>query len=350
MLNKRISFVLFVAIVALSGLSANGQTYKAGIVAFYNLENLFDTIDTPDVRDTEFTPEGSNKWTGERYWRKISMMADVISDIGADEGIGAPAVVGLCEMENRMVIEDLVNDPKLKPYNYQIVHYDSPDERGVDVCMIYQPKYFQVTNSKSVPLIIYKEEVDERLYTRDQLLVSGIFDGEPMHFIVNHWPSRSGGEMRSRPMRNEAAKLSRSIIDSIQAKDKKAKVILMGDLNDDPINESVAVHLNAIGDKDELKKENLYNTMDVLYRNGIGTLAYRDKWNLFDQIIVTPSLVGKKYSSYQFKSAHIYNKKKLLVPDGRYKGYPYRTYVGRTSYRGGYSDHFPVYIILIKAI
>ncbi|MCU4176939.1 endonuclease/exonuclease/phosphatase family protein [Carboxylicivirga sp. N1Y90] len=350
MLNKRISFVLFVSIIALSGLGANGQTYKAGIVAFYNLENLFDTIDTPDVRDTEFTPEGSNKWTGERYWRKISMMADVISDIGADEGIGAPAVVGLCEMENRMVIEDLVNDPKLKPYNYQIVHYDSPDERGVDVCMIYQPKYFQVTNSKSLPLIIYKEEVDERLYTRDQLLVSGIFDGEPMHFIVNHWPSRSGGEMRSRPMRNEAAKLSRSIIDSIQAKDKKAKVILMGDLNDDPINESVAVHLNAVGDKDELGKENLFNTMDVLYRNGIGTLAYRDKWNLFDQIIVTPSLVGKKYSSYQFKSAHIYNRKKLLVPDGRYKGYPYRTYVGRTSYRGGYSDHFPVYIILIKAI
>ncbi len=349
MLNRRFILILL-SVVAFGSFTATGQTYKAGIVAFYNLENLFDTIDTPDVRDTEFTPDGSNKWTGERYWDKISKMADVISDIGVDEGIGAPAVVGLCELENKAVIEDLINDPKLKPFNYQIVHYDSPDERGIDVCLIYQPRYFQVTNSKSYPLIIYKDESDDRLYTRDQLMVSGIFDGEPMHFIVNHWPSRYGGEARSRHLRNEAAKLSRSIIDSIQTIDKKAKVILMGDLNDDPINESVAMHLSAVGKVNKMKKGDLYNTMYSHYKNGIGTLAYRDKWNLFDQIIVTPSLVSKDKKTYTFKSAHIYNKKKLLVPDGRYKGYPYRTYVSRTSYRGGYSDHFPVYIILLKEI
>lgn len=349
MLNKRFNLILILSVL-LTVFSANGQTYKAGIVAFYNLENLFDTIDTPDVRDTEFTPDGDNKWTGERYWTKISMMADVISDIGADEGIGAPAVVGLCEMENKAVIEDLIKDPKLKPYNYQIVHYDSPDKRGVDVCLIFQPRYFQVTHSKSHPLIIFKDDSDERLYTRDQLLVSGVYDGEPMHFIVNHWPSRYGGEERSRHLRNAAAQLSRSIIDSIQGIDKDAKVILMGDLNDDPINESVATHLSAVGKESKMKKGDLYNTMYVHYKNGIGTLAYRDKWNLFDQMIVTPSLVGKHDQTYKFKSAHIYNKKKLLVPDGRYKGYPYRTYVGRTSYRGGYSDHFPVYIILLKEI
>nr|WP_319399408.1 endonuclease/exonuclease/phosphatase family protein [uncultured Carboxylicivirga sp.] len=349
MLNKLMKFLLVILVVTGSFTIAQAQTYKAGVIAFYNLENLFDTINTPNVRDTEFTPLGDKKWDGKRYWDKISNMAEVISELGSDKGVGAPAVVGLSELENKAVIEDLVNDPKLKPYNYQIVHYDSPDKRGVDVCLIYQPRYFQVTNSKSIPLLIYNQETGERIYTRDQLMVSGIFDGEPMHFIVNHWPSRYGGEARSAPLREEAAKLSRSIVDSICATDANAKVILMGDLNDDPINESVTMYLRGIGKKNKMKDGDMFNTMYKHYKNGIGTLAYRDKWNLFDQVMITESLMGTDYSTYKFKSSHIYNKPKMIVPEGRYKGYPLRTYVG-DRYQGGYSDHFPVYIILLKEI
>ena len=349
MLNKMMKLLLVLTVVVTSIVPAQAQTYKAGVIAFYNLENLFDTIDTPDVRDTEFTPLGDKKWDGDRYSAKISMMAEVISELGAEKGLGAPAVMGLCELENKMVIEDLINDPKLKPYNYQIVHYDSPDKRGVDICLIYQPRFFQVTNSKSIPLPIYDKDSGNRIFTRDQLMVSGIFDGEPMHFIVNHWPSRYGGEARSAPLRNEAAKLSRSIVDSIQAVDEEAKVILMGDLNDDPINESVELHLKAVGKKSKMSDGEMFNTMYKHFKNGIGTLAYRDKWNLFDQVIITESLIGKDYSTYKFKSSHIYNKPKMLVPEGRYKGYPYRTYVG-DRYQGGYSDHFPVYIILLKEL
>nr|WP_321408706.1 endonuclease/exonuclease/phosphatase family protein [uncultured Carboxylicivirga sp.] len=339
----------FLLLFAFSITQVEAQTYKAGVIAFYNLENLFDTIDTPDVRDTEFTPEGDKKWDDTKYWHKISNMAEIISELGQEKGLGAPAVVGLCEMENKAVIEDLINDPKLKPFNYQIVHYDSPDKRGVDVCLIYRPKFFQVTNSKSIPLMIFDENSKERIFTRDQLMVSGIFDGEPMHFIVNHWPSRYGGEARSAPLREAAAKLSRSIVDSIQSVDAKAKVILMGDLNDDPINESVGLYLRAMGKKNKMRQGDMFNTMYKHYKNGIGTLAYRDKWNLFDQVMITESLLGNNYSTYQFKSSHIYNNPKMLVPEGQYKGYPLRTYVGN-RYQGGYSDHFPVYIILLKKI
>lgn len=349
MLNKSLNSVLVFIFVLGCINNVQGQTYKASIIAFYNLENLFDTIDTPDVRDTEFTPAGEKKWDGKKYWEKIGHMAEVIAGIGANKGLGAPAVVGLSEMENRAVIEDLINDPQLKPYNYQIVHYDSPDKRGVDVCLIYQPRYFQVTNSKSVPLMIFNEESGDRIYTRDQLMVSGLMDGEPMHFVVNHWPSRRGGQARSARLRNEAAKLSRSIIDSIQIVDKKAKIILMGDLNDDPIDESVDVYLGAHGEKNKVKKDELFNATYENYKNGIGTLAYRDKWNLFDQMILTAPLLGKGYSGFKFKSCHIYSKPKMIVQEGRYKGYPLRTYVGN-GYRAGYSDHFPVYVILLKAI
>lgn len=349
MLNKSVKLLLAAFVIICINSKAYSQTYKAGVVAFYNLENLFDTIDTPDVRDTEFSPLGDKKWNSEKYWKKINNIADVISDLGADKGVGAPAVMGLCELENKQVIVDLINSPQLKPYNYQIVHYNSPDKRGIDVCLIYQPRFFQVTNSKSVPLLINKENSDERLYTRDQLMVSGIFDGEPMHFIVNHWPSRYGGEARSAPLRNAAALLCRSIVDSLQTVDKDAKVIVMGDLNDDPINESVELYLRARGKKRKMREGDMFNTMYKHYHDGIGTLAYRDKWNLFDQMIITKSLMGSDYSTYKFKSSLIYNKPKMMVQEGKYKGYPFRTYVGG-RYDGGYSDHFPVYMILLKEI
>jgi len=324
------------------------QQVRAGLIAFYNLENLFDTLDTPGVLDEEFTPEGPNKWTGARYSEKLDNMALAISRIGEDDGwSGGPAVLGVSEIENRSVLEDLAAHPLLKESNYQIVHYDSPDLRGVDVALMYRPRFFRVTASASPSLPLTNDE-GEPVYTRDQLVVSGIFDGEPMHFIVGHWPSRSGGELTTRPRRNAAAALSRRLVDSLQAIDANAKVFVMGDLNDDPVDESLRKYLRASGDPDRLKEDEMFNTMFPLFKRGIGSLNYRDGMNLFDQIVVTPSLVGNDYSTYRFRHARVFNPPFLMQKDGQYKGYPLRSFVG-TVWQGGYSDHFPVYVVIVRS-
>ncbi len=342
---RKISFILLFLFPVLA---ADAQQVRAGLIAFYNLENLFDTIDTPGVLDEEFTPDGPNKWTGTRYKAKLDNMALAISKIGEDDGwSGGPAVLGVSEIENRSVLEDLAAHPLLRESNYQIVHYDSPDLRGVDVALMYRPRFFSVTASASPSLDLLNEE-GERIYTRDQLVVSGMFDGEPMHFIVGHWPSRSGGELTSRPRRNAAAALSRRLVDSLQAIDSGAKVFVMGDLNDDPVDESLRSYLKASGNPDRLREGELFNTMFPLFRKGIGSLYYRDGMNLFDQIIITPALLGSDYRSYKFLHARVFNAPFLVQKDGQYKGYPLRSFAG-TVWQGGYSDHFPVYVIIVKS-
>lgn len=324
------------------------QQLKAEIVAFYNLENLFDTIDSPDVRDTEFTPNGSKKWTSARYKEKINHMAKVISMLGTPENMAGPAVIGLSEMENHAVLDDLIHSDYLKPFNYAIVHSDSPDKRGIDVALLYRRNHFKVTGTRSVPLIINGDD-GERIYTRDQLEVSGILDGEPMSFIVNHWPSRYGGEERSRGLRLAAATLTRSLVDSICAENEDAKVIVMGDLNDNPSNESVRLNLNTGFDKNHLDADQLFNATEVLFRQGKGSLKYRGEWDMFDQLIMTPALVDKNNKGYYFHSVRVFKDPMLVQQEGEYKGYSLRTYVGN-HYMGGYSDHFPVYILLVKEV
>jgi hypothetical protein len=335
-------FVLLALLLWLSPVV--GQKGKPAVIAFYNLENLFDTIDTPDVLDSEFTPESKKAWNSKRYWLKIENMADVISKLGSHENVSGPAIIGLCEMENRTVLEDLVKSPRLSHLKYEIVHYNSPDKRGIDVAMLYQPTFFKPTDSRSVALIINDEE-GNRVYSRDMLQVSGNFNGERMHVIVNHWPARRGGEETSSEFRIDAAKLARSLVDSIMAIEKNAKIIVMGDLNDDPTNESVQKHLNAGSDQQNLQLGQLFNAMASLYNQGIGTLAYRDKWNLFDQIILSKPFVTDSKKGYTYISSRVYNESFLAQPEGRYKGYPFRTYVGN-NYHGGYSDHFPSYILI----
>jgi hypothetical protein len=338
----------FLCVLFLTGsLFLHAQSYRAGLIAFYNLENLFDTINTEGVNDDEFSSAGLDRWTSDKYLHKISNMALAISRIGEDDGWkGGPAVIGVSELENRQVLEDLIADPLLKESGYQIVHYDSPDLRGVDVALLYRTRYFRVTASTSNRLKIFDDK-GERVLTRDQLVVSGIYDGEPMHFIVNHWPSRSGGELTTRPRRNAAADLTRHLVDSLLAIDSKAKIFVMGDLNDDPSNESLRKHLRASSDAGKLKEGEMFNTMYPLYKKGIGSLYYQDGLNFFDQIIVTPELMGKDYSSYKFYKAQVFNSSFLVQKDGQYKGYPLRTYVG-TVFQGGFSDHFPVYVIIVK--
>lgn len=324
------------------------KLFKAHTVAFYNVENLFDTINDPKTYDDDRTPNGKDKWTQKIYRDKIAKTARVISDIGKEFTKNAPVVIGLAEIENGLVLEDLVNDPQLKPYNYGIIHFESPDERGIDVALLYQKKYFVPTSFSKQEIIMYHfDEPNRRDYTRDQLLVSGLLEGEAFYFIVNHWPSRSGGESRSRPNRIAAAKVNKRVIDSLQKIDPKAKIISMGDLNDDPTNASMKEVLKTKADKENISGLDLFNPMENLYKKGNGSLGYRDSWNLFDQIFMTAPLVGKDFSDFKFYRASVFNASYLIAKDGRYKGYPFRSFADG-GYTGGYSDHFPTYIQIIK--
>ncbi|MRT17720.1 endonuclease/exonuclease/phosphatase family protein [Vitellibacter sp. q18] len=326
---------------------AQQKQYKVNTIAFYNVENLFDYEDDPLIFDDDRTPEGKDHWTKEIYEAKLANMAKVISEIGADVTGTSPALIGVSEVENRRVLEDLLNQEPLVNKDYGIVHFDSPDRRGIDVALLYQKGVFIPTNYKSYELVIFDDEDrSKRIYTRDQLLVSGMLDGEKISVIVNHWPSRSGGEERSRPKRIKAAELNKHIIDSLFNEDPYAKILTMGDLNDDPTSPSVKDVLKTKSEREDLKPMELYNPMEDMHKKGMGTLAYRDAWNLFDQIILSAELTKKDYGSYRFYKAGIFNKNYLATPRGQYKGYPFRSFVN--GYTGGYSDHFPVYVYLIK--
>lgn len=320
--------------------------YKVSTIGFYNLENLFDTINQPNVQDEEFTPTGAKRYTPALYLDKLKQLTIVLSQIGKDVSPDGLSMFGVCEVENESVMRDLVKQPQFDGRNYAIVHYDSPDLRGIDVGLIYNPKYFKVKHSEPVftPL---PEENGKKRFTRDVLYVYGMYDGEPLHVFVNHWPSRRGGEEASIPFRAISAAVCRAKIDSIIKITPNAKVVLMGDLNDDPISPSVAITLKAVSDKEKVKKGGLYNPWTTMYNNGIGTLAYNDAWNLFDQIIISTSFLDKKQVGFFFKEAKIYKQDFMFNQTGHYKGYPKRTFDGN-NYINGYSDHLPTYIVLLK--
>lgn len=330
--------------------SQSKKNYKIHTIAFYNLENLFDFEDDPITFDNDRTPNGKDHWTAENYHAKINNMARVLAEIGSDLTGTSPVIIGVCEIENRKVLEDLVNQDPLLSKDYGIIQFDSPDRRGIDVGFLYQKRLFTPTNYLAYKLIIYDDhDVTKRVYTRDQLLVSGVLDGDRIHFIINHWPSRSGGEAKSRFKRIKAAKLNKKIIDSLFSDDPYSKIISMGDLNDDPISPSIKKVLKTKANRDNLESKELYNPMEEMYKKGLGTLAWRDSWNLFDQTIVSSELMKKEYSTYRFYKAGIYNKPYLTNANGQYKGYPFRSF-GNGGFTGGFSDHFPVYLYLIKEI
>lgn len=337
-------------VISINSIAQEKRNFKIHTIAFYNVENLFDTINDVNKND-EASPIMEIKFNrSEIYNKKVNNMARVIADIGTDLVKKSPSIVGLCEVENRNVIEDLLKDKNLKDKNYEIIHYDSPDERGIDVAMIYNEDVFKITSTKSHELIIYDNKSSKRNYTRDQLVVSGLLEGELIHLIVNHWPSRSGGEERSRAGRMAAAELNKKIIDSLQGKYKDAKIITMGDFNDDPHDDSMKKILNAKKHIKDVKENGIYNPMEtILSDQGIGTNAYRDVWQLFDQILVSKPFLDKNYDNYQFYKAGVFNKSYLINKSGRYKGYPFRSF-SWGSFTGGYSDHLPPYIYLIKEI
>ena len=392
---KQLLFLIF----SFFHISFSAQIKRVATIGFYNVENLFDTIQSADYIDTslpknhinfhrsipldslkyleitnnykgpwdyekmkgkkvvgrqslseDFTPKSSKNYTYDIYQQKLKNTAQVISEIGTKYTKTSPVIVGLAEVENRQVLEDLVKQDALKKYNYGIEHYNSFDARGIDVALIYQKKRFLVTQSYKKELVIYRED-GKREYTRDLLVVVGILDGEKVAFFVNHWPSRRGGEAVSMPKRNAAANLLKQEMYTIKEKNPNIKLIAMGDFNDDPISPSFKNYVKAVGSEKELSEEYPYfNPMYKMYKKGIASLAYQDAPNLFDQIIYSKNLVSDKikeeYTAYKtevFAPAYLINKQ------GNYKGYPFRSWSGN-QFTGGYSDHFPVFTILQKEI
>ncbi len=348
-ITKYVLLLMFLTFLDSSYAQQNkdAKQYNVSAIGFYNLENLHDTIfdaDTNKILQDDYTPNGDKKWSSERYFHKINNLAKVIADMATDIVPEGLTMLGVAEVENAEVMNDLIHAGDLSKRHYQIVHYDSPDKRGVDVGLIYNPTYFKVESSKTFTL---KLASDPNFRTRDQLLVNGYLNGELIHVIVAHWPSRSGGEKKSAPKRIAAADLGRAIIDSIIKTDINAKIIYIGDLNDDPINQSLKKHIITVDKQELVTKNTMFNPMESLYKKGIGSLAYKDTWNLFDQLIVSSGLVGKDYTSLKFYNAKVFNKNYLKQNSGQFAGYPLRTHAGGT-YMGGYSDHFPVYLFLIK--
>lgn len=345
---KKILLSLFL-IPILSNVSAQEkQQYKVAIIGFYNLENLYDTIDNPHVNDEEFLPSGPRNYNTAIYLDKLTKLATVISQIGTDINPDGVAILGVSEIENDTVLRDLTAHKLLEKRNYKIVHYDSKDARGVDVGLLYNPKYFTVEESDKLFVQLPGGSKDA-YFTRDVLWVKGKLDGETIHIYVNHWPSRSGGEERSAPARAAAASVVKKHSDSIIKAEPAAKIVIMGDLNDDPVSPSITQVLKAKGKQKDVKKDGLFNPWSEMYRNGIGTLAYQDSWNLFDQIIISYPWLSKDQTGFFYYQPKIFNREFMTENVGRYKGYPMRTWDGN-SYRGGYSDHFPTYIIFLKKL
>ena len=331
------------------------RRYQMYGVMFYNLENLFDTINNNAVYDKEFSPEGARQWNGTKYWQKQHNMAYTIGqmEVNGSPAVG-PVIIGVSEIENITVLQDLVRQPEIKDRRYQIVHHDSPDRRGVDVGLLYNPRFFKVLNVTNQRINKYLPDYPD-FRSRDQLCVTGMLAGEKVSVIVNHWPSRLGGEEQSSYLREAAGRMARETMDSLLRDDPNQGIIFMGDLNDDPQNKSCS---EALGAKKEIKDclaepGSCFNPWWNILNRGIGTLGYKGNWNLFDQIIFTDYFLknfeSKEKPTLTFLRAEVLNRKFLRSDEGDRQGYPLRTFSGGV-FLNGYSDHFPTMIYLVKEV
>lgn len=336
-------FLLTMLAAVLPAVAADpsGEGEVVGI-AFYNLENLFDTINANGKYDLEFSPQGSRKWDTEKYNAKINKLAFTIAQFKSSRTPHGPAVVGIAEVENESVVADLVAAPALAPLGLKYVHHDSPDLRGIDVALLYDPEQFTVTNVTNTPLIFPDEP---RFRTRDQMCVTGLLCGRPVAVIVNHWPSRLGGREASSPRREAAAALSRHIADSLWKVNPDMGIIVMGDLNDDPHDKSCSMALGATRKLDKVRPHGFFNPFWDILASGKGTLAYKGDWNLFDQIIISGNLARGGADGFNFMRAVVHDFDYLKNQDGPYKGQPHRTYASG-KWLDGYSDHFPTEVFL----
>ena len=341
--------LLLLAIAALVCINATAGDKKFSVyaVGFYNLENLFDTCHDAGKNDYEFLPEGSMKWNGMKYSHKLRNMARVLSEMGTDmlPKVGC-ALIGVSEVENAKALTDLTAQEPLAARGYKFCHVDGPDARGVDCALLYNPRMFTVRDVKLVPYVQPLEK-DSNYHTRGFLTVSGTLAGEHLTVIVCHLPSRFNGSF----YRETGAKQIKALKDSLMNDDPNVKVIVMGDMNDDPMNRSMAVELGGKREISEVGEGDMYNPWWNTLKSGKGTLFYNGSWNLFDQIILSPSLIcrdGKKdYSTLKYLRHQIFSHDYLFQQEGRYKGTPKRTHAGGV-WLNGYSDHLPTIVYLVK--
>jgi len=315
---------------------------RAGVM-FYNVENLFDTITSEFTRDEEFTPAGDKNWNGYRFRKKLNNIYKVIIASGK---WNPPVLVGLAEVENQFVLDELIRYTPLGDLGYSYCHYESPDERGIDVALLYRKGFCKLIYSRGIPVIFPDDTLDR---TRDILMAKlKVFNDNYLYVFVNHWPSRSGGMASTNEKRKCTSKLLSQLVDSILLADCNSNIIIMGDLNDDPDNESVSqlVGNTYTNGKCAIKLENL---MLGFNRNITGTLKYNGNWFLFDQVIVSSNLVSGVNGLQIYKeSVKIIMEDFMIAPDEKNLGImPFRTYSG-PRYLGGYSDHFPVYFEITK--
>lgn len=334
---------LFVLAMLFVVVSFSQTTHNKAIIGFYNVENLFDTIDDPNINDEQFLPNGDNRWDSQRYEAKLQSLSKVISELAKLDG--GLVVLGVSEIENEQVLLDLAATELLKPYHLSVCHHESPDRRGVDVAFFYDASRFKILGTKAFPTIVPN---NPDFITRDQWLMTGVLDGtDTLDIVANHWPSKSGGEQRSLPGRMAAGQLGRYIADSVLHSRPNAKFIYMGDLNDNPTSKCIMAEMGTKTKPEKLTQYDLYNPMWKLFRDGLGSYAYRDSWEMLDNIIISGALVNARPGTYKFRSAHIFRRDFMFTKTGSYVDYPYRTFAGG-NYQGGYSDHLPVYIVLTK--
>ncbi|MDE6871281.1 MAG: endonuclease/exonuclease/phosphatase family protein [Bacteroidales bacterium] len=358
---KRIIYVIVLLVLGLNVSAQTADKSKAGrnyVIGFYNLENLFDIYDDPAKNDEEFLPDGKNKWTEAKYTKKLHNMATVIKAM-ADANGRYHTILGVSEIENRLVLEDLVSQPEIADANYQIVHYDGPDRRGVDVALLYKPEQFTYLDSESIPFT-FDSDIEfsmdkagqDDFRTRDILMVHGLIDGEHFAFYVAHLPSRIGG--KGGDLRSRGGEIIYNHAMGMMEKYPGIKIAAMGDMNDNPTDDSMAVYLHGKENVDEVTDKDFFSPFLSMYKAGFGSLAYRGEWSIYDLILVNSNLLNAPDGGLKIrpvnKKGHygvIFKRPFMTVQKGQYKGTPFRTFSGG-AFIGGYSDHYPTYIVISK--
>lgn len=345
--NKRLFWSLSLFLLITTSAFSQGRRLAMHAVAFYNLENLFDITHDAGKNDFDFLPEGSYHWTNQKYQSKLANMAKALADLGTDYTPNGASIIGVSEVENDHALDDLISQAPLRNRGMKYIHLEGPDRRGVDCALLYNPAAFKVTKYFH-KLYVYDRPEDAERATRPFLCVQGILAGDPLTVIVCHWPSR-GAESHYRDI---AGKQVRQLTDSISAADPDMHIIVMGDMNDDPDNTSMAKYLGAKKKREDVGKGDFYNPWwSILRDKGQGTLCYQGAWNLFDQIVLSKSLISesKSYKTLTLRNQHIFKRDYLLQQDGKFKGSPKRTTAGGV-WLNGYSDHLPTVVYLIKSL
>ena len=356
---KRILIICILLFISCAALLA--QEKRNYVIGFYNLENLFDIYDDPVKNDNEFLPEGKNKWTEAKYQKKLQNMAKVIRNMKEDNGIWH-AVLGVSEIENRLVLEDLVLEPQIAQANYQIIHYDGPDRRGVDVALLYKPELFTYIESESIPFtfdgssidFVMTKEQQDYFKTRDILMVRGLLGREQFAIYVAHLPSRAGGKKGGNQLRDRGAEIMYNHAMMMQEKYPGIKIVCMGDMNDNPTDPSMAEYLHGKESLEEVGDKDFFSPFLSMLKAGYGSLAYQGVWSIYDLVLVNKSLACAPDGGLKIKQlgkkgfyGRVYKKPYMTNQQGQYKGYPFRTF-SNGAFVGGYSDHYPTYIVITE--